>query len=123
MMSHAIDKNLRVCNSSILQDGDTHPKIEGQAAEKYASPTALPLSGPDPPSDVTSNMCGPQLAEMLGCWAATNDLASVGLCSGAAEKLFHCMRTTVCLTSAYAKSQPHSIAAGSLSRRKPIVPL
>jgi hypothetical protein len=40
-------------------------------------------------------MCAPQLAVMLGCWAATNDLASTGACSEAAQTLFQCMRTTV----------------------------
>lgn len=40
-------------------------------------------------------MCAPQLASMLGCWAASNDLKSVGQCKEAAEALFHCMRTTV----------------------------
>ncbi|KXN82511.1 37S ribosomal protein mrp10, mitochondrial [Leucoagaricus sp. SymC.cos] len=39
-------------------------------------------------------MCAPQLATMLNCWAASNDLKSVKDCKAAAEALFHCMRTT-----------------------------
>lgn len=40
-------------------------------------------------------MCAPQLSAMLGCWAATNDIHSIGKCQEDAEKLFQCMRTTV----------------------------
>nr|GAT61224.1 predicted protein [Mycena chlorophos] len=40
------------------------------------------------------NMCGPQLAAMLGCWAATSDVQNHTACKEAAEVLFHCMRTT-----------------------------
>ncbi|KAF8232372.1 hypothetical protein L208DRAFT_1436611 [Tricholoma matsutake] len=47
-----------------------------------------------PRKNATVNMCGPQLAAMLGCWAATGDLASTGGCSEAAQTLFQCMRTT-----------------------------
>lgn len=47
-------------------------------------------------SDAANNMCAPQLAAMLGCWAATADLHSVNACSDAAQTLFQCMRTTVC---------------------------
>ncbi|GLB35325.1 hypothetical protein LshimejAT787_0208900 [Lyophyllum shimeji] len=47
-----------------------------------------------PRKNATHNMCGTQLAAMLGCWAATNDLASTGPCQQAAQALFQCMRTT-----------------------------
>ncbi|KAJ7219079.1 hypothetical protein GGX14DRAFT_589850 [Mycena pura] len=40
------------------------------------------------------NMCGPALAAMLSCWAATNDNQNLAACKEAAETLFHCMRTT-----------------------------
>ncbi|KIK59657.1 hypothetical protein GYMLUDRAFT_44093 [Collybiopsis luxurians FD-317 M1] len=39
-------------------------------------------------------MCQPQLTAMLGCWAASDDLHSVGACRDAAQDLFHCMKTT-----------------------------
>ncbi|KAJ7063105.1 hypothetical protein C8F01DRAFT_985418 [Mycena amicta] len=39
-------------------------------------------------------MCGPQLAAMLGCWAATSDIQNHAACKEAAETLFYCMRTT-----------------------------
>ncbi|KIK03846.1 hypothetical protein K443DRAFT_676500 [Laccaria amethystina LaAM-08-1] len=39
-------------------------------------------------------MCAPQLSAMLGCWAATDDIHSIGKCREDAEKLFQCMRTT-----------------------------
>ncbi|KAH9171497.1 hypothetical protein EDB89DRAFT_1886949 [Lactarius sanguifluus] len=38
-------------------------------------------------------LCGPQLASMLGCWAATKDVRSIGACSEHAQTLFECMRT------------------------------
>lgn len=40
-------------------------------------------------------LCGPQLASMLGCWAATKDVKSVGACREHAQALFECMRTAV----------------------------
>lgn len=40
-------------------------------------------------------LCGPQLASMLGCWAATKDVKSIGPCREHAETLFECMRTAV----------------------------
>jgi len=40
-------------------------------------------------------LCGPQLASMLGCWAATKDVRSVGACRDHAQTLFDCMRTAV----------------------------
>ena len=40
-------------------------------------------------------LCGPQLASMLGCWAATKDVKSLGACREHAETLFECMRTAV----------------------------
>ncbi|KAK0197297.1 hypothetical protein F5146DRAFT_922137 [Armillaria mellea] len=39
-------------------------------------------------------MCGVQLAAMLGCWAASKDIQSMGTCRAAAENLLHCMRVT-----------------------------
>ncbi|KAF8892616.1 hypothetical protein BD779DRAFT_1436851 [Infundibulicybe gibba] len=47
-----------------------------------------------PRKNAANNMCAPQLAAMLGCWAATSDLHSTGACSDAAQVLFQCMRTT-----------------------------
>ncbi|KAG5728331.1 hypothetical protein E4T56_gene19134 [Termitomyces sp. T112] len=47
-----------------------------------------------PRKNPAHNMCGPQLAAMLGCWAAHQDFNSAGLCKEAAETLFYCMRTT-----------------------------
>jgi len=49
------------------------------------------------PLGLGKNICGAQLATMLGCWAATNDLHATGPCTEAAQDLFHCMRTTVSL--------------------------
>jgi hypothetical protein len=46
-------------------------------------------------TDASNNMCGQQLAAMLACWAATNDLHANTSCSDATAALFHCMRTTV----------------------------
>ena len=40
-------------------------------------------------------LCGPQLASMLGCWAATKDVKSLGPCRDHAQSLFECMRTAV----------------------------
>ncbi len=40
-------------------------------------------------------LCGPQLASMLGCWAATKDVRSIGACREHAQTLFECMRTAV----------------------------
>ncbi|KAI0003267.1 hypothetical protein BJV74DRAFT_812639 [Russula compacta] len=40
-------------------------------------------------------LCGPQLASMLGCWAATKDVKSIGPCREHAQALFECMRTAV----------------------------
>ena len=40
-------------------------------------------------------LCGPQLASMLGCWAATKDVKSIGACREHAQTLFECMRTAV----------------------------
>ncbi|TFK72527.1 hypothetical protein BDN72DRAFT_313646 [Pluteus cervinus] len=47
-----------------------------------------------PRKNATTNMCGPQLATMLGCWAASGDLHSNNACAEAAQTLFQCMRTT-----------------------------
>jgi len=47
-----------------------------------------------PKKNLQPNLCAVQLAAMLGCWAATNDLASAGPCSETAQALFECMRTT-----------------------------
>ncbi|EGN96003.1 hypothetical protein SERLA73DRAFT_185486 [Serpula lacrymans var. lacrymans S7.3] len=47
-----------------------------------------------PRKNPTVNLCATQLSAMLGCWAATSDLASTSACKQAAEDLFHCMRTT-----------------------------
>lgn len=52
-------------------------------------PAFTDYSGP------AANICGPQLATMLGCWAATNDLHAKGPCMEAAQDLYNCMRTTV----------------------------
>ena len=41
------------------------------------------------------SICAPQLATMLGCWAATSDLHSTNQCSEAAQDLYSCMTTTV----------------------------
>jgi hypothetical protein len=40
-------------------------------------------------------LCGPELASMLGCWAATKDVKSLGPCGEHAQALFNCMRTAV----------------------------
>ncbi|KAI0041557.1 hypothetical protein FA95DRAFT_1610928 [Auriscalpium vulgare] len=47
-----------------------------------------------PQKNKTVSVCGPELASMLGCWAATNDVQSVGACAAHAQTLFACMRTT-----------------------------
>ena len=46
-------------------------------------------------------LCGPQLASMLGCWAATKDVKSIGACREHAQTLFECMRTAVRLLSSF----------------------
>ena len=40
-------------------------------------------------------LCGPQLASMLGCWAATKDVKAIRPCREHAQALFECMRTAV----------------------------
>ncbi|KDR73455.1 hypothetical protein GALMADRAFT_251126 [Galerina marginata CBS 339.88] len=39
-------------------------------------------------------MCAPQLTAMLACWAASQDVMSVGQCKDSAEDLYKCMRRT-----------------------------
>ncbi|KDQ59459.1 hypothetical protein JAAARDRAFT_33030 [Jaapia argillacea MUCL 33604] len=46
-----------------------------------------------PKKNVTVAPCGPELASMLGCWAANGDLHSINACSQASQALFECMRT------------------------------
>ena len=41
------------------------------------------------------SLCAPELATMLGCWAAKNDMAMTGACAESAKALYDCMRTTV----------------------------
>lgn len=52
-------------------------------------------------------LCGPQLASMLGCWAATKDVKSIGPCREHAEALFECMRTAVRSPSAFSFVSQH----------------
>ncbi|PFH52367.1 hypothetical protein AMATHDRAFT_74164 [Amanita thiersii Skay4041] len=48
-----------------------------------------------PRKSTANNMCGPQLAAMLACWAATGDVHSKNkACSEAAAGLFNCMKTS-----------------------------
>jgi hypothetical protein len=54
-------------------------------------------------------LCGPQLASMLGCWAATKDVKSIGPCREHAQALFECMRTAVRFSRLYFR-----FAAGNL---------
>jgi hypothetical protein len=61
---------------------------ESQASLSHSVPFFLVI---DPPVV----LCGPQLASMLGCWAATKDVKSVGACREHAQALFECMRTAV----------------------------
>jgi hypothetical protein len=67
-------------------------------------------------------LCGPQLASMLGCWAATKDVKSVGACRDHAQALFECMRTAVRLLSliVYVSHQETDIliACGQPMKRK-----
>jgi hypothetical protein len=46
-------------------------------------------------------LCGPQLASMLGCWAATKDVKAIGPCREHAQALFECMRTAVRFPRSY----------------------
>ncbi|KIM80865.1 hypothetical protein PILCRDRAFT_72687 [Piloderma croceum F 1598] len=62
-----------------------------------------------PRKRVGKNICGAQLATMLGCWAATNDLHSRGPCTEAAQDLFHCMRTTYVFQAIPGKQPKSSI--------------
>jgi hypothetical protein len=55
-------------------------------------------------------LCGPQLASMLGCWAATKDVKSIGACREHAQTLFECMRTAVRFPRFYLR-----FAAGKLT--------
>jgi len=41
------------------------------------------------------SLCAPELATMLGCWAAKNDMTATGACAESAKALYDCMRTTV----------------------------
>ena len=41
------------------------------------------------------SLCAPELATMLGCWAAKNDTATTGACAESARALYDCMRSTV----------------------------
>ena len=43
------------------------------------------------------NICGTELAAMLSCWAATNDLHATGRCMETVQDLYRCMQTTVSL--------------------------
>ncbi|KAI0062197.1 hypothetical protein BV25DRAFT_1885368 [Artomyces pyxidatus] len=47
-----------------------------------------------PQKNNTVSLCAPELAAMLGCWAATKDLMSSDKCALHAKTLFECMRTT-----------------------------
>ncbi|KZT11483.1 uncharacterized protein LAESUDRAFT_643166 [Laetiporus sulphureus 93-53] len=47
-----------------------------------------------PRKEYSKGVCGLQLASMLGCWATSNDIHSVGPCQDAAKALFECMRST-----------------------------
>ncbi|ETW85472.1 hypothetical protein HETIRDRAFT_44209 [Heterobasidion irregulare TC 32-1] len=47
-----------------------------------------------PQKNTSTTLCAPELAQMLGCWAATKDHLSVDKCASAATTLFECMRTT-----------------------------
>jgi len=46
-------------------------------------------------ADATVSLCAPELATMLGCWAAKNDMTTTGTCAESAKALYDCMRTTV----------------------------
>ncbi|KAI0315532.1 hypothetical protein OF83DRAFT_728297 [Amylostereum chailletii] len=47
-----------------------------------------------PQKNISPSACSPELAAMLGCWAATTDVMSTGACAQSARTLFECMRTT-----------------------------
>ena len=61
----------------------------------YRTVPASPRLVPTIQSDTSTTLCAPELAQMLGCWAATKDHLSVDKCASAATTLFECMRTTV----------------------------
>ncbi|KZT36965.1 hypothetical protein SISSUDRAFT_988335 [Sistotremastrum suecicum HHB10207 ss-3] len=46
-----------------------------------------------PRKDKPFTPCVEELALMLGCWASSRDINSIGLCAEHAENLHKCMRT------------------------------
>ncbi|KAI0797785.1 hypothetical protein C8Q75DRAFT_739644 [Abortiporus biennis] len=38
--------------------------------------------------------CAPELAQMLSCWATSQDYMNTSSCAATAQTLFDCMRTT-----------------------------
>ncbi|KAH9934892.1 uncharacterized protein B0H18DRAFT_978844 [Fomitopsis serialis] len=46
-----------------------------------------------PRKEANLTVCGPQLALMLNCFTAKNDIHGMGPCQDSAKALFDCMRT------------------------------
>ncbi|KAF9653053.1 hypothetical protein BDM02DRAFT_3087845 [Thelephora ganbajun] len=47
-----------------------------------------------PKKNAAVSLCAPELATMLGCWAAKNNMTTTGACAESAKALYDCMRTT-----------------------------
>jgi hypothetical protein len=62
---------------------------------KKSEDMLLSCEFPDHFAGAAVSLCAPELATMLGCWAAKNDMATTGACAESARMLYDCMRTTV----------------------------
>ena len=62
---------------------------------KKSADSLFILGYPDHLSGAAVSLCAPELATMLGCWAAKNDMTTTGTCAETAKALYDCMRTTV----------------------------
>ncbi|EPQ58451.1 hypothetical protein GLOTRDRAFT_114879 [Gloeophyllum trabeum ATCC 11539] len=45
-----------------------------------------------PRKNPPTNLCAPELATLLGCWAASNDYGSTEKCREVSQALYECMR-------------------------------
>jgi len=79
------------------RDKHAHPKTQGPAKEKcgQAVDCGLFCAFSDRSAGAAISLCAPELATMLGCWAAKNDMTTAGACAESAKALYDCMRTTV----------------------------
>lgn len=83
------------------RDEHAHPKTQGSAKEKCGHAVIVDYSAHFLTifADAAVSLCAPELATMLGCWAAKNDMTTTGTCAESAKALYDCMRTTVRLVN------------------------